>query len=193
MKVLITGSSGMVGTALRAFLGRGGHQVRRLLRGASASDDATSWNPADGRSQRTPSMGSTQSSTWPVKVLPAVDGRRPARLGFERAASPALARCARRWRGSTRHQRRSWRPLRSDSPATEETSSSTSRRARGAGFCPRCVRRGRPRSHGLASEAFGSCICVSGSSSALWAEHSRKCCCHSNSGSVGSSVGATST
>ena len=48
MKVLITGSSGLVGTALRAFLGRGGHQVRRLLRGASASDDATSWNPADG-------------------------------------------------------------------------------------------------------------------------------------------------
>jgi len=48
MKVLITGSSGLVGTALRAVLCRGGHQVRRLLRGASASGDATSWNPADG-------------------------------------------------------------------------------------------------------------------------------------------------
>ena len=48
MKVLMTGSSGLVGTALRSFLGAGGHQVRRLLRTAAESDDATSWNPADG-------------------------------------------------------------------------------------------------------------------------------------------------
>jgi len=48
MKVLMTGSSGLIGTALRSFLGRGDHQVRRLLRTSSASHDATSWNPADG-------------------------------------------------------------------------------------------------------------------------------------------------
>ena len=48
MKVLMTGSSGLVGRALRSFLGGGGHQVRRLLRTASASDDAASWNQVDG-------------------------------------------------------------------------------------------------------------------------------------------------
>ena len=48
MNVLMTGSSGLVGTALRSFLGGGGHQVRRLLRTPSASDDTTSWNPTNG-------------------------------------------------------------------------------------------------------------------------------------------------
>ena len=48
MRVLMTGSSGLIGTALGAFLGGGGHQVRRLLRTTSAAEDATSWNPADG-------------------------------------------------------------------------------------------------------------------------------------------------
>ena len=48
MKVLMTGSSGLIGTALRSFLGGGGHQVRRLFRTSSAAADVTSWNPADG-------------------------------------------------------------------------------------------------------------------------------------------------
>ena len=48
MKVLMTGSSGLIGTALTSFLSGGGHQVRRVLRTASASGDATSWNPSDG-------------------------------------------------------------------------------------------------------------------------------------------------
>ena len=48
MQVLITGSSGLVGTALRSFLGGGGHRVRRLLRAPSASEDTTSWDPASG-------------------------------------------------------------------------------------------------------------------------------------------------
>jgi uncharacterized protein (TIGR01777 family) len=48
MRLLITGSSGLVGHALRVFLGGGGHQVRRLLRTPSAAEDATSWNPTDG-------------------------------------------------------------------------------------------------------------------------------------------------
>jgi len=48
MQVLMTGSSGLIGTTLRSFLGGGGHRVRQLLRTASASDDTTSWNPAEG-------------------------------------------------------------------------------------------------------------------------------------------------
>ena len=51
---LITGSSGLVGTALRAFLSAGGHEVGRLVRGPSRSprppgDSSASWDPAAGR------------------------------------------------------------------------------------------------------------------------------------------------
>ena len=45
MTVLMTGSSGLIGAALRSFLGGGGHHVRRLRRAVSASDESTSWNP----------------------------------------------------------------------------------------------------------------------------------------------------
>ena len=47
MTVLMTGSSGLIGTALRSFLGGCGHHVRRLRRAVSTSDASTSWNPAD--------------------------------------------------------------------------------------------------------------------------------------------------
>ena len=48
MNVLMTGSSGTVGTALTAFLTSGGHQVRRLLRTPRSEANATWWNPIDG-------------------------------------------------------------------------------------------------------------------------------------------------
>ena len=48
MTVLMAGSSGLIGAALRSFLGGRGHHVRRLRRAVSASDASTSWNPADG-------------------------------------------------------------------------------------------------------------------------------------------------
>lgn len=44
----MTGSSGLIGTALRSSLGGGGHHIRRLLRNQSASSDTTFWNPFDG-------------------------------------------------------------------------------------------------------------------------------------------------
>ena len=48
MRVLMTGSSGLVGTALRPRLAESEHEVRRLRRGATVSGDTTSWNPATG-------------------------------------------------------------------------------------------------------------------------------------------------
>jgi uncharacterized protein (TIGR01777 family) len=54
MKILVTGSSGMVGTALVSALARAGHTVCRLVRPQSASGEgpkdgfAVSWNPATG-------------------------------------------------------------------------------------------------------------------------------------------------
>src|SRR5258708_291832 len=54
MKILVTGSSGLVGTALLGALARAGHTVCRLVRAqGAASTGATegarvSWNPATG-------------------------------------------------------------------------------------------------------------------------------------------------
>ena len=48
MNVLLTGSSGLIGSALAPALAGDGHQVRRLRRAPSAGPDEASWNPADG-------------------------------------------------------------------------------------------------------------------------------------------------
>lgn len=45
--VAVTGSSGLVGTALTAFLSTGGHRVIRLVRGAAHGADQRQWNPDD--------------------------------------------------------------------------------------------------------------------------------------------------
>jgi len=54
MKVLVTGSSGLVGTALGGALARAGHTVCRLIRPESAAGEgpkegfAVAWSPATG-------------------------------------------------------------------------------------------------------------------------------------------------
>src|SRR6266478_5336462 len=54
MKILVTGSSGLVGTALTSALASAGHTVCRLVRPQSAASDgakggfAVAWNPATG-------------------------------------------------------------------------------------------------------------------------------------------------
>src|ERR1700726_4214447 len=45
MKVAVTGSSGLIGTALVASLRSDGHQVIRLIRRAPRSDDEVRWDP----------------------------------------------------------------------------------------------------------------------------------------------------
>ncbi|QNG20695.1 TIGR01777 family protein [Rhodococcus triatomae] len=47
LTVAVTGSSGLVGTALSAFLTTGGHRVIRLVRGQARSDDERRWDPED--------------------------------------------------------------------------------------------------------------------------------------------------
>jgi uncharacterized protein (TIGR01777 family) len=47
MNVVITGSSGPIGSALMLLLTRNGHTIRRLIRGAR-DDGAARWNPDDG-------------------------------------------------------------------------------------------------------------------------------------------------
>lgn len=46
MKVAVTGSSGLIGSALVSFLTSGGHEVRRLVRRAPRSDDEIRWDPS---------------------------------------------------------------------------------------------------------------------------------------------------
>ncbi|OBI87829.1 TIGR01777 family oxidoreductase, partial [Mycobacterium asiaticum] len=45
--VAVTGSSGLVGTALTAFLSTGGHRIIRLVRGVAHGPDQRRWDPAD--------------------------------------------------------------------------------------------------------------------------------------------------
>lgn len=45
--VAITGSSGLIGSALSAFLTTGGHRVIKLVRHPAANIDERQWNPAD--------------------------------------------------------------------------------------------------------------------------------------------------
>ncbi|MCV7194281.1 TIGR01777 family oxidoreductase [Mycolicibacterium brumae] len=45
--VAITGASGLIGSALAAFLSTGGHRVIRLTRTPATSPDERQWNPAD--------------------------------------------------------------------------------------------------------------------------------------------------
>jgi uncharacterized protein (TIGR01777 family) len=45
--VAVTGSSGLVGSALSAFLSTGGHHVIRLVRGTAHASDERRWNPDD--------------------------------------------------------------------------------------------------------------------------------------------------
>jgi len=45
MRVAVTGSSGLIGTALVAALRADGHQVTRLVRDAPTGDDMIAWDP----------------------------------------------------------------------------------------------------------------------------------------------------
>jgi uncharacterized protein len=49
MKIVITGASGLIGSALLPALRAAGHDVRRLVRGAATRADEIPWDPAAGR------------------------------------------------------------------------------------------------------------------------------------------------
>jgi uncharacterized protein (TIGR01777 family) len=48
MKVVVTGSSGLIGSALVPFLTSGGHEVKRLVRRGPRSEDEIRWDPSRG-------------------------------------------------------------------------------------------------------------------------------------------------
>ena len=48
LDVLVSGATGLVGSALVPALRDGGHQVRRLTRSGGSSEDAVGWDPSAG-------------------------------------------------------------------------------------------------------------------------------------------------
>ncbi len=48
LRIAISGSSGLIGSALAAFLSTGGHEVIRLVRSGMGGDGSVSWDPAAG-------------------------------------------------------------------------------------------------------------------------------------------------
>lgn len=48
LRIAVTGSTGLVGTRLVAFLRAGGHEVVRLVRKTASGDDEVYWNPSTG-------------------------------------------------------------------------------------------------------------------------------------------------
>ena len=48
MNILVTGSTGLVGSAVVPFLTTGGHRVLRLVRGTPRNADEVAWNPTAG-------------------------------------------------------------------------------------------------------------------------------------------------
>ncbi|MET0189637.1 MAG: NAD-dependent epimerase/dehydratase family protein, partial [Pseudonocardia sediminis] len=49
MRVVVAGSSGLIGTALVAHLRGAGHEVLRLVRRTPAAPDERGWDPPSGR------------------------------------------------------------------------------------------------------------------------------------------------
>jgi uncharacterized protein (TIGR01777 family) len=49
MRVVVAGSSGMIGTELVSALRRDGHEVRRLVRRSTSAPDERSWDPPAGK------------------------------------------------------------------------------------------------------------------------------------------------
>ena len=48
MRIAVTGSSGLIGSALVPHLRAGGHEVQRIVRRASAAPDEITWDPTQG-------------------------------------------------------------------------------------------------------------------------------------------------
>jgi len=51
MNILLSGSTGLVGSAVLSELQRGGHRVQRLVRRSPRTDDEVEWDPTGGRIQ----------------------------------------------------------------------------------------------------------------------------------------------
>ncbi len=130
MKIVVTGSSGLIGSALVRVLRSEdeghAHEVLRLVRREASAPDEISWDPAAGRGPDVERLRGRRRSDQPRRSGP----RRPpvVRRATRRKSSTAGCRrhsCSpKRWPASTRSPRYCCRVPRSVSTATPATASS---------------------------------------------------------------------
>lgn len=98
MKILVAGSHGMIGSALTRYLVACGHQVSRLVRQASGSDEVW-WDPDAGQIDCAGLEGfdgviHLASMPWPMRwTVKAKEKIRANHLGTNRLLAESLARC----------------------------------------------------------------------------------------------------
>ena len=66
MRVAMTGSTGLIGSALAARLEAGGHEVARIRRGGE-DEPGADWDPAGGCARRSPPLPCrplSMATTW---------------------------------------------------------------------------------------------------------------------------------
>jgi hypothetical protein len=141
MRILMTGSSGLVGGSLVPFLTTGGHGVVRLVRGAAAgSGECVPWNPAAGQIDAAGLEGcdavvhlageSIAARRWSAKQKDLI---RTSRVTGSRLLCESLARLARPPRVLVSASAIGFYGDRGDSTMTESS-------AAGSGFLPNVCR-----------------------------------------------------
>ena len=103
MNVLVTGSHGLIGSALIPALETGGHPVRRLVRSAPAGESEFRWDPDAGRLDPAALeelgavvhlSGETVAGRWTSSKKKRILESRAAQLSQRRIDDPALGDAA---------------------------------------------------------------------------------------------------
>ena len=179
MRVAVTGSSGLIGTAVCAALAGEGHELVRLVRRAPSAPTRRSGTSRPARSTRRASRTSARSSTSRARTSASagrgdpppgvgLTGRRDAADRRDGRPAPEQARPRVRLRG---------RVLRRPTA----TRSSTRPRGGARASSPSSSRRGRLRRSRPAPPGCGRCTCGRGSCSRAAAERSSGCSSPSSS------------
>lgn len=186
-RVAVTGSSGLIGGALRRALAERGDDVVRLVRHAPSAPDEVEWDPSRGRLEEGRSTGSTRSSTSPVSASATAggtpstsvrsSGRAPTRpVRSRRPSSPTATAPARPSVSSTR------RPSATTATGVRSTSPRRARRVRTSS--PASSSAGRPRPGPPSRRACPSRWPAPGSSWPTRAAPSSRSCCSAVSASA---------